>query len=584
MPSRLRDPDEYELLGRRSSADSNDDFHWNDADYESQSYAKTTHLHHQPRFPAWLSSLSPFRLKSRSRRSTAYSKKSGPWLRRGFLRRLILFFFALVGIVLALIMLTSIFRPSYTNPPAQYIELRERALSSTDSGRANVRNENVFIAANIIDEDLIRGAWGNAVLELIDLLGEKNVFLSVYENDSGPGTTAALRDFEKKIKCKSSIISEHLPLDEIPTIILPSGERRIKRVAYLAEVRNRALRPLDTGPTGATNAGSAANIAFDKILFLNDIIFSPLDAAQLLFSTNAEGNGGYRQAPYRAACAMDFINPFKFYDTFASRDLEGYSMGLPFFPFFSSAGNGESRQDVLNGIDAVKVRSCWGGMVAFEAKWFQNLEAPTDEEIEATYAQKIGGEDDRNLNWHWNGSAHLPAVVKRSNSLQSIRFRSESDVFWDASECCLIHADLQVPRVSSDLSENAGIFVNPFIRVAYDQRTFSWLRFTRRFERLYSVPHNMINHLVGLPWFNPRRAEIQGEEVEEKVWVYDDSNRQSDGKDGKGRSTGKTKGSYQVLKRTAGSGGFCGTRKLLVIKENRKEGEKMWENLPVPPI
>ena len=56
---------------------------------------------------------------------------------------------------------------------------------------------------------------------------------------------------------------------------------------------------------------------------------------------------------------MDFINPFKFYGTFASRDLEGYSMGLPIYPWFSSAGKAQSRQDVLDQKDAVRVRSCW---------------------------------------------------------------------------------------------------------------------------------------------------------------------------------------------------------------------------------
>ncbi|KAF2685444.1 glycosyltransferase family 69 protein [Lentithecium fluviatile CBS 122367] len=45
-------------------------------------------------------------------------------------------------------------------------------------------------------------------------------------------------------------------------------------------------------------------------------------------------------------------------------------MGIPFPPRFTDAGNGTSRQDVLDEKDAVRVRACWGGMTAFEAKWF----------------------------------------------------------------------------------------------------------------------------------------------------------------------------------------------------------------------
>ena len=77
------------------------------------------------------------------------------------------------------------------------------------------------------------------------------------------------------------------------------------------------------------------------------------------------------KAQYRAACGVDFINPVKFYDTYATRDLEGYSMGLSFYPRFTDAGKAKSQRDVLEQKDAVRVRSCWGGIVAFDEKYFQ---------------------------------------------------------------------------------------------------------------------------------------------------------------------------------------------------------------------
>jgi hypothetical protein len=138
---------------------------------------------------------------------------------------------------------------------------------------------------------------------------------------------------------------------------MPTGEKRTKRIAFLAEVRNRALRPL-----AAEGAGR-----FDKLLYINDVMFKPVDAINLLFSTNVDASG---RSQHGAVCAVDFINAFKIYDRFATRDFEGYDMGIPFYPWFTDAGGGSSRQDVFDQKDAVRVRACWGGMTAFEAKWF----------------------------------------------------------------------------------------------------------------------------------------------------------------------------------------------------------------------
>lgn len=107
----------------------------------------------------------------------------------------------------------------------------------------------------------------------------------------------------------------------MPKVTLPDGTERIKRIAYSAEVRNQALQPLEE-----------SDIVYDKILFRDDVLFDPIDAAQLLFSTNVNEHG-HGKASYHAACAVDFINPFMFYDTFATRDIEGYSMSVPFFPW-----------------------------------------------------------------------------------------------------------------------------------------------------------------------------------------------------------------------------------------------------------
>jgi hypothetical protein len=325
----------------------------------------------------------------------------------------------------------------------------------------------------------------------------------------------------------------------LPRITLPTGETRIKRIAFLAEVRNRALAPLESSA-----------VKFDRILYVNDVYFDPIEAAQLLLSTNVDDNG---RANYGAACAVDFINAFKFYDRFATRDLEGYGMGIPFFPWFTSAGDAASRKDVMAGTDAVRVRSCWGGMTAYEAKWFQNQTRFADASSQAT-----------------TNTQDAP-----------LRFRYDEDTFWESSECCLINADLQLRSSGVSMPADSNIYMNPFIRVAYDTKTLSWLSVSRRPERLYAMVHNLLNHIVGFPLPNERQFEEPGQEVTDTVWEYDDYV--------KGlvyNATGEDlKGHYAQVSRIAKPGGFCGGRQLLVINEHPDHGEGRWGKIfaPRPP-
>lgn len=294
---------------------------------------------------------------------------------------------------------------------------------------------------------------------------------------------------------------------------------------------------------------------FDKVLFLNDVIFSAIDAADLLFATRI---GPDMRTRYRAACATDFIDAIKYYDTFATRDLEGYQIGVPFFPWFT--GSSDSRQDVLDETDAVRVSSCWGGMVAFEAKWF----AP-----EA--ASKSATKSPSKINATLDTSDHL-------------RFRSEEDIFWEASESCLIHADLQdrTADVEDDLDPElygTGIFLNPYIRVAYTESTFRWLWLARRFERLYPLIHSIVSWGAGKPSHNNiRQFEEAGQKVLRKTWMYEDNNERGE----EAVVVTEKKGCYKDVEQIAKPGGFCGSRKLLVLKHEWKQGERMWEGVRTP--
>ncbi|MCJ1482247.1 hypothetical protein MMC06_002410 [Schaereria dolodes] len=432
-------------------------------------------------------------------------------------------------------------QPSYTKLPPHYQSLRGRAIGSGESGRANPLDEKVFIAISLYDKGgrLMNGAWGQSILDLVDILGEDNVFLSIYENDGGVDAEAALHDFGAKLKCQHDLVFEpHLSLDGIPRVTMPDGSQRVKRIAYLAKARNRALRPLDR----------LSDVTFHRLLYLNDVFFDPIDAAQLLFSTHIDQNG---RADYLAACAVDFINAFKFYDTYATRDLEGYSMGVPFFPWFSSAGSALSRRDVLDERDSVRVRSCWGGMVAFDARYLQN-----------------GGSKNSTHLPDLNETQYSQVDNKRWRPPGPVRFRAEPDTFYDACECCLILADLQQVAGRPNAHEDTGIYQNPFVRVAYDPRTLWWTKITRRFERLYVLPHYLVNLLARMPKFNPYRTFEGGQMAVEKVWIPD---LEMEGN-----------GSFQEVERTARTGAFCGVREMQLLVESPRHGERNWEQVPIP--
>lgn len=410
--------------------------------------------------------------------------------------------------------------------------------------------ETVFIAANIIDGELISGAWGRGLLEFVELIGKERVYVSIY---GGPRDKLEL--LAGMLECEHSFVSEEMqPLDmaAIPRTTLPTGEKRVKRIAYLAEVRNKALQPLDK-----------LKRRFDKVLFINDVFFEAGGAARLLWGTNVDEEG---KARYKAACGTDFVAWWKFYDTFATRDTEGYSIGVPIFPWFSAEGEGISRKDVLDGKDAVRVKSCWGGMTAFDARYLQK--------------------DAKGLSKTTREVPTLP-----------LRFRSEPEPFWDSSECCLIHADIMAlpPFPMSPVPEDKwdeGIYMNPNVRVSYDAKTQSRLGFARRVERLFALPQAIINHFAGMPRFNTRRAEVEGDMIQDRVWKSSSESLVS-GRDviGEGMEMGvdywAKKGHYVDENRMANRGGYCGVRQLLVIKEGKLEpGEGNWDNLlnEVPPL
>ena len=460
-------------------------------------------------------------------------------------------------------------------------------------------DESVYIAANIVDADLIDGAWGQSLLDLVDLIGPDKAFVSIYG-----GPAESLKALEAKLPCEKSIVSEKaepIDLGQLPHTQLYTSTPRIKRIAFLAEARNRALKPLDS-----------TTRRFDRVLFLNDVFFNPNDAVRLLWGTNVNEKSG--RAEYRAACGADFITSWKYYDTFATRDTEGFSMGLPVFPWFSGGGAATSRSDVLEEKSAVRVKSCWGGIVAFDGRFFQPSETEKlsrDGDGEADSDTDIvtpqTGQRDKTPPPPSPGKAIAPVSLP-------VRFRAVAEPYWEASECCLVHADLAAVEAPSP-SWGKGIFMNPYVRVSYDATSFSRLWIAHRFERLFVLPQRLVSHFAGLPWPNFRRLEVEGGVYTDRLWApKEDAQRRGEEEEGSDDNTRTPErnnnntissqpriaprsnyhwdpsdfwhreGHFVSHERTAERGGYCGVRALLVLREGSWEHGN-WEvfDSAIPP-
>lgn len=188
--SRHRRTEQYELLPR-TSEDSTSSTH-------SLPPRPSSNSSKLPRWSIWHF----FRLPVRNLRSLCaiFYRQRGS--RGRVLRCSCWILVALSSITAFLIVFTAIFRPSYSHLPDHYRELQTRCQESKEPGRANLYNERIFIAASLYDPDgsLVSGNWGRAVLELVELLGPQNVYLSVYEDDASPQAQAALDKMRTKIK------------------------------------------------------------------------------------------------------------------------------------------------------------------------------------------------------------------------------------------------------------------------------------------------------------------------------------------------------------------------------------------------
>ena len=111
---------------------------------------------------------------------------------------------------------------------------------------------------------------------LAEALGPQNVFVSVYESGSWDDTKEALQELDSTLGrmgvARNITLSDVTHEEEMAKdpdgpgwVETPRGRKELRRIPFLAELRDKTLRDLiklrDQG------------IHFDKVLFLNDVVF-----------------------------------------------------------------------------------------------------------------------------------------------------------------------------------------------------------------------------------------------------------------------------------------------------------------------
>lgn len=129
-------------------------------------------------------------------------------------------------------------------------------------------------------------------------VGPENTFLSIYESNSKDSTPALLAEFAQRL---DGMGAPHRVLSETTERWWAYGSSP-ERIGFLADARNRALEPLQSRSADIRLEDYAS---FDKVLFLNDVVWR-WDAAVRLLATELEeddtGEG------YDLACGIDLFS------------------------------------------------------------------------------------------------------------------------------------------------------------------------------------------------------------------------------------------------------------------------------------
>ncbi|KAK4054656.1 hypothetical protein OIO90_003468 [Microbotryomycetes sp. JL221] len=232
----------------------------------------------------------------------------------------------------------------------------------------------VLFAVNLFNSQHVLPTIAQSLLQVAQVLGSRNVHVSVFENGSTDNTAVALSHFAAALTASGV---EHTILSDPRS----TDWSKVDRIAQLALYRNYVLQPINR----TTDADGQTRQPFKHVVFINDVFMCARDALELLWQRK------HQQAD--AACAMDwratksplqslgFKKGVKFYDNWVSRDLNGNMLRARLDVFaelrdgvkelFDQPGAEAYRERFLHGLP-VPVYSCWNGMLALPAAPFQS--------------------------------------------------------------------------------------------------------------------------------------------------------------------------------------------------------------------
>lgn len=129
------------------------------------------------------------------------------------------------------------------------------------------------------NERILRTSWNQGLLNLVSVLGPSNVFVSLYESGSRDGSKDAIGELDKALEVmgvpRNITLDKNTHADAMASpprepgngwVETPRGRIELRRISYLARLRNTSLQPLkDMSRNG---------IEFDYVLFLGDVVFT----------------------------------------------------------------------------------------------------------------------------------------------------------------------------------------------------------------------------------------------------------------------------------------------------------------------
>jgi hypothetical protein len=141
--------------------------------------------------------------------------------------------------------------------------------------------EHIFIASiHWNNEKILRSHWNKAVLKLVEYFGPQNVYVSILESGSWDKTKDALRELEgelAELNVPRTIVLEDTTHEEELRRVPHNNEtgwittsrdgKELRRIPYLARLRNRVMAEM-------SKAEESSGRSFDKVLWLNDVVFT----------------------------------------------------------------------------------------------------------------------------------------------------------------------------------------------------------------------------------------------------------------------------------------------------------------------